>query len=61
MSGFEMLRAVKVYNAAAAWDERRRDEQAARSNPDPAAKLDPLHADEREGVPPWLWRGAGQT
>jgi hypothetical protein len=60
MSGWEIFREVRQYNAAAAELERREADAAAKSNPDPAVQLDPLHAAEREGVPLWLWRGAGQ-
>ena len=45
--------------AAAARAEREKAEALAASNPDPAVKLNPLGAGEREGVPLWLWRGAG--
>jgi hypothetical protein len=60
VSGFEIFRAVRAYNAAAARREREEAEKAAASNPDPAKLLNPLGADAREGVPLWLWRGAGQ-
>jgi hypothetical protein len=55
-----MLKAVKAFNAAAAERERRKEADTAASNPDPAARLNPAAAAEREGVPLWLWRGAGQ-
>jgi hypothetical protein len=60
MAGFEIFKMVRAYNAAAARREREAAEAAAASNPDPAVKLNPLRAAEREGVPLWLWRGAGQ-
>jgi hypothetical protein len=61
VSGFEIFKMVKAYNAAAARAEREEAEKVAASNPDPAAKLlNPLGADEREGVPLQMWRGAGQ-
>ena len=61
MTGFEIFRAVRAYNAAAAKAEREDAEAEAASNPDPAAKLNPAGAAEREGVPLRLWRGAGQA
>jgi hypothetical protein len=52
VSGFEIFREVAAYNAAAAKEERREAEEAARSNPEGTS--------QREGVPLWLWRGAGR-
>jgi hypothetical protein len=60
VSGFEIFKMVRAYNAAAARAEREEAEKVAASNPDPAVKLNPIDAAEREGVPLLLWRGAGQ-
>ncbi len=60
MSGFEIFGVVRAYNAAAARAEREEAEAAAASNPDPAVKLNPAGAAEREGMPLQMWRGAGQ-